>query len=107
MLTSIRIACIKANPSEFECNDLRLTHVEANCPANRPIRLADVLLAIGHLDVIKYKEGFKTHPHNVCVTTLGYALNENGMHLFEWNLRQDDLTEQSDYCVSFLYELLK
>lgn len=68
------------------------------------VSLCDVLLAIG--------------PDNqpVTVNTVGvmtsYKAADDGQTPIwdkqsEWNLRKDDLTEQSDECVAFLYELLK
>jgi hypothetical protein len=69
---------------------------------DRPIRLADVLLAIT-----------KASPNNhnrVWLKSDGrFVLNENGNSLHnpaDWNLRKDDLTEQSEECINFIYELL-
>lgn len=106
MLASIRAVCIKANPSEFKCNDLRLTHVEANCPANRPIHLADVLLAISgksYRPEAALKNRYHITANGIFVDYLARPTNTGVF----WDLRRDSLTKQSDYCVSFLYELLK
>lgn len=64
----------------------------------RPIRLADVLLAISG----------RTGYNGKC-----WMLEQDGLYVFErlkriaWNLRNDDLTQQSEETISFLYELLK
>jgi hypothetical protein len=62
----------------------------------RPIRLADVLLAIG-------KVGLKAH-----INQDGYFPTKSGntTTLNYWNLRTDDLTQQSDECIDFLYMIL-
>jgi hypothetical protein len=59
---------------------------------DRPIRLADVLLAIGSKYAVDgageiYRSGYLT----------GDSV---------WNLRADDLEQQSEETISFLYELL-
>jgi len=66
----------------------------------RPIRLADVLLAIGCNSYTVPKDRFRD----------GNSLysgdwNANGQIM--WNLRADDLEKQSQETVDFLYELLK
>ena len=60
-----------------------------------PIRLADVLLAIMEVDVEK---AFPTENYP--------ATKIIAMIVGRWNLRKDDLTEQSDECVAFLAQLL-
>jgi hypothetical protein len=62
----------------------------------RPIRLADVLVAI---DKRKSYGEYAT-------------IASNGWFHFDaerswWNLRKNDLTEQSEECILFLYDLLK
>jgi len=66
----------------------------------RPIRLADVLLAVPHL---------KPRDHRNIVRGQAESAGNVGFVtvVCEWNLRKDDLTEQSDECVAFLYELLQ
>jgi hypothetical protein len=75
-----------------------LSRHEYSTILGRPIRLADVLLA--------------TIGKGIAVNSIGVFLSdEEGMmpHTFRaaWNLRADDLREQSDETVEFLYELLK
>jgi hypothetical protein len=70
----------------------------------RPIRLCDVLLAIDK-SVVKEAYSFKMYAN-------GYMWLENipdgGTRQDAiYNLRADDLTQQSEECISFLYELLK
>ncbi len=100
-LEQLKKKIIEANPKKYTSRNRKMGTVLDD------FRLADVLLMIGKLKVIRYKgEKFVTHPHNVSVTTLGYALNENGMHLFEWNLAKDSLDDQSPETIEFLNNLL-
>jgi hypothetical protein len=70
----------------------------------RPIRLADVLLAMCQktqmirpfLDV----DGMMYE-----VDYAGFTLTI-GKYLCQWNLRADDLTAQSDECIDFIHSLL-
>ncbi len=71
----------------------------------RPIRLADVFTTIEKLKVVVYPNG-RSHPHNISITTNGMVLNENNMHLFEWNLKEDDLSKQNPETLEFLATLL-
>jgi hypothetical protein len=120
-IADIRAAAIKANPEidkELsvcpEClgnGHPTGAHMDTpcNCPGSvgilegRPIRLADVLLAIGHIIKARGSQfGFITVDSYGCIwkgTPHEIAC--------EWNLRKNDLTEQSDECISFLAELLK
>jgi hypothetical protein len=103
-LKDIREACRVANPeisSRGKCH--------ASCGKRFPdeVRLADVLLAmnsgnnkrwwavdcVGEIIELTYKEG--TEQATVVETDI------------YWNLRKDDLTEQSDECLEFLADLLK
>lgn len=64
----------------------------------RPIRLADVLFAIGRSE----------YPYLFQVSSLG-AISCNGRVPIQpdyWDLRKDDLTAQSDETLSFLASLL-
>lgn len=103
-LEVIRAACIKANP-EIEKRERVLAEFGAGY--FHPIRLADVLLAIG---------GEKGQTKGLVVNTLGQMtvmeLIEGGLAvrslpdiIVEWNLRRDDLTQQSDECVAFVASL--
>jgi hypothetical protein len=113
-IESIRQACIKANPKIVEhrcegCNKFYAEYVNGcpHCwrdelsseenlklfpkrgvrPVIRPIRLADVLLAIEHsTDDISILYEFIYH---------------------RWNLRADDLTQQSEETITFFYDLLQ
>ncbi len=108
-LEVIRTAVIKANPEIgrekwrcTSCNDQSFfgsenLHSFQGCAGeiqkelyvSRPIRLADVLLAIGR---------------PALYDSSAYFLYKNGNEV--WDLRRDDLTEQSDECVAFLADLL-
>jgi hypothetical protein len=66
-----------------------------------PIRLADVLLAIASSDNEKY----------TAISEFGHFLSltdrmEVGDVNVCWNLRHDDLTQQSDECITFLADRL-
>lgn len=66
----------------------------------RPIRLADVLLAMGR----------KADRINVGGDGAFNCLNQllgNWSKRAFWNLRKDNLEDQSEECINFLYELLK
>lgn len=71
----------------------------------RPIRLADVLLAVDKLLYIEI-EGGRTHPENMFVNCKGDFILETGLILGRWNLREDDLSKQSEETLKFLAELL-
>lgn len=73
----IRAACIKANQMRYPEHWSKKTSL---------IRLADVLYML-----------------------MNKPANDKQMEavMWKWKFRQDDLTEQSDECVAFLYELLK
>lgn len=67
----------------------------------RPIRLADVLLTIRNVKP-------QTNPEKICliVPVPPYHLMETEC-LNKWNLRKDDLNEQSEEVINFLGELLQ
>jgi hypothetical protein len=70
--------------------------------AFRPIRLADVLLAIPNQYGQKLSTGY------ISGDRINVSLEADTLDVVAyWNLRKDDLTEQSDECINFLYELLK
>lgn len=76
----------------------------------RPIRLADCLLAI-HEAIIDGQEVEKNTRMNLDVNTSGLFTGnffdwENDQVYF-WNLRLDDLTQQSENTITFLADLLK
>lgn len=72
------------------------------CPEHmsRSIRLAEVLLAIGNKD---YQQMLA---HQMQETTLTMISSVVAQTIYHWNLRKDDLTEQSDECIEFLANLL-
>jgi hypothetical protein len=107
LLTPIREKCIDANPEL----DKSWAHVvvdengrKISCghrELGRPIRLADVLLAMDY-----HKPG-----HKKCVTTGGSfaSIASFGPVYFvesHWNLREDDLEKQSAETLEFLANLL-
>jgi hypothetical protein len=120
-IADIRAACIKASPEIRElctnCQERLENGKHKYGPTRigtigcsekhvhfRPIRLADVLLAIDKNDEVVVNvdtEGvfayWKSPPKG----------GGNYRRGATWNLRKDDLTQQSDECISFLAELLK
>lgn len=99
-LELIRRECIKANAEieTYNCECFTGCHA-----IGRPIRLADVLLAIGEFG-----------HHNIAVTSGSVIIeaSEIGWRDCEpkrlhWNLRKDDLTLQTDEFIQFAYDLLK
>lgn len=94
----IRAACIKANPEIEQRNITKIrnghgetidVHVDDG-RFFRPIRLADVLLAMD-----EKADGY-------------ISFTEWHFFIFHrWNLRTDDLTQQSPECIAFIHSLLK
>jgi hypothetical protein len=89
-LQTIRQACITAN------EDILSRRPEV-------VRLADILMAVG-----------QSHPGKVfLISSAGVFASfkaESGLNVYQgvgWNLRKDELTDQSDACIDFLYHLLK
>lgn len=101
-LDAIRAAAIKANSdikTRGRCSDGQGS--DEPCE-DRLIRLTDVLNAI-HTVSIYIGDGGEMYK---------FVSFEGGGHLIrplgvKWNLRQDDITLQSDECIAFLWELLK
>ena len=101
-LADIRAKCIEANPEIAEhYTKVRgqvtgtLHHIRTK--VGRPIRLADVLLAIGMRPRLQVgiNEGL-----GVMTTGDGTMLRAT------WNLRTDDLTKQSPKTIAFIHSLL-
>jgi hypothetical protein len=98
-LETIRQACIKAN------KEIVTTHLPTEkfnpYETERPIRLADVLLAIGDnnpkVNGIRANGGFMR---------IGRFQQRNTNYTLFWNLRTDDLTAQSNDTIEFLANLL-
>lgn len=99
----VREACIKANRTELRvegpCLRFGGNHVCVHCNAyiGRPIRLADVLLAL----------------NAATSRTPLFSINDDGTLSDDmtskdfWNLRGDDLTRQTPETLKFLAELLR
>lgn len=94
-LELIRMAAIKANPDKAWDKLLG----NKNRRVSVPIRLADVLLAI---------QATTTTKGTTLVNSYGIFMDTHfNMDMNAgWNLRQDDLTLQSDECIKFLADLL-
>ncbi|HKQ06151.1 MAG TPA: hypothetical protein VJ464_13530 [Blastocatellia bacterium] len=101
-LETIRQACIKANPDIFiegcesgkeNCDCWWHKNYPPDGNKYRPICLADVLLAIEG----KSYDGWPA----------GYQLITSRNIRRPWNPRTDDLTQQSEETINFLYELLQ
>jgi hypothetical protein len=94
-LNLIRETCIAAIPSRYEMDG-------CSCGREwpRPLRLADVLLAIGkeYVDLGVNCEGQWENAMGVGITGADNAA---------WNLRADDLEKQSEETIRLLHELLK
>jgi hypothetical protein len=117
-LEVIRQACIKAN-SEIckqgwvedkpirKVGSLPRSRVKRGVVC-RPIRLADVLLAMGKGKPTHYMvatNGLFTERKTKEVTATPFAVPFLSTGVL-WNLRADDLTQQSPGCIEFLYSLL-
>jgi hypothetical protein len=98
-IAAIRAACIKANP-EIEKTVGWGRHGDRLID-DRPIRLADVLLAIGEKAKSVGIDGF-VEVDQYGTFWMSARIVENEMRQVNWNLRQDDLTLQSDECITFL-----
>lgn len=87
----VRAACIEANPSDTTLRDQNSWQgLQIKRKHGRPIRLADVLEA---------------------ARKVGYGSTEDWLGVItgvvtRYDLRKDDLTEQSDECVAYLARLL-
>ncbi len=104
-LSEVRAAIVKAVP-EIE-TAVSPTNERADNGykiQGRPIRLADVLLAIGKTNCPKHK----TFSH-LALDMYGefYDSDKNQAKvLATWNLRQDDLTLQNPATIDFLHSIL-
>jgi hypothetical protein len=90
--------CPKHDPSAFK-KQLHCTCVKVNA---RPIRLADVLLAMHTISVYVGDDG-QFYQFDGFTDDGGHALQSKTI---AWNLRKDRLNEQSDECIRFLADLL-
>ena len=97
-INKIRKACIKANPEGFGIIDEQKSY-----PYMRDVRLADVLLVISN------------SVHNVYIDADGVFIDydsvwESGevkVHDFNWNLKDNNLENQSEETLEFIFNLLK
>lgn len=93
--SAMSLAVVENDPQEFyELSEWVIERHETDLYRilGRPIRLADVFLAVGHNQ--GYRDG-KMQASQL------YTIVE------VWNLRADDLEKQSEETINFLYELLK
>lgn len=135
-LQTIREACIKANPEigrgcsvchgegytsqyhSYPCTKCKGTGKEES----RPIRLSDILLAIENREKCHcngdWQNKFNVVHRGDCKFDTGgikvylhYSFSEIviqwGRTEIRWNLRNDDLSQQSSECIEFLHELLQ
>ena len=107
-LELIRQKCIEANPEILETLSLsenaEIIHTRT---ISRPIRLADVLLAMNKLE----------HDGSYIISAAGIfahfkaegARIDKALRILEcsWNLRKDDLNEQPKETINFLAGLLR
>lgn len=99
-LKVIRVAAISANPeigkqeTNLRISRGRIQNIEGW--QSRQIKIADILL------VLQEKSGWY-----FTGVAKGMMIFESGARYYYYNLRADDLTQQSEECISFLYELLK
>lgn len=107
--TIVREACIKANPEIIINKNAQLIgfdHKVTYFEQSRPIRLADVLLAI-----LNGSNAITPIELNGDKTVTLYADNpeivgEDENHWCDWNLLKDDLSQQSEATMVFLAGLL-
>jgi hypothetical protein len=114
-IKAIREKCIEVNPEIDkdinECSECRRDVVVGGVRVvkDRPIRLADVLVAIekskGQERMTKQKEHIVLDTNGDFVSG-GHYTKTGYIRYATWNLRADDLTEQSPECIDFLYNLL-
>jgi hypothetical protein len=109
-LQVIREKCIEANPEIksdlMECPECRLAVFwdGSRVLKQRPIRLADVLLAIGNMLIVVDAEG-NFYRLKMMLNWKVPRITKDS-HLGKWNLRADDLSQQSPETVDFIYSLL-
>lgn len=110
-LEIIRKAVIAANPEIRNWSDCFVHNPLLQGGADgdscqckiRPIRLADVMLAIQHQRVLENGGKIPTSASKIFETT--GKINE--LIWLRWNLRKDSLEEQSEECLQFLGTLLE
>lgn len=95
----IRKSCIGANP-EIE---RKYPYLGGEYSEGRPIRLADVLLEMGHR---KSGTSYFIDPDGYFHEWFSLKGRLDLRSTVQWNLKKDSLTEQSDQTISFLSDLL-
>ena len=110
-LELVRQKCIEANPEiAGRCFDCGCLNDGDNCSTGgvhsepRPIHLADVLLAIGDRGLASMSISPVTIDYGK-VSFIWEPYGQSGH--FMWNLKDDDLTHQSQETVDFLAEILR
>jgi hypothetical protein len=114
----IRKACIEANPdikSKYHvstgnnlrcslCGELDNYDNAGKCQNGviRPIRLADILLAIA-----KFGDYYTIDVDGRFIFGKEWIKESNDVLALTWNLRKDSLTDQSEETITFLANLLK
>lgn len=96
-LEIVRAACIQANPEIVELMDFRKGGKQYP-GLERELRLADVLVAMPNC---YFEKSSRVHGGGL----LRLLIKDGGF--LEWNLRADNLEEQSDERVAFLAGLLR
>lgn len=113
-LELIHQKCIATNPEIGTenclcCGKKECDYSTTGCSwyRGRPIRLADILLAIAHCEKNWNEENWGLIAAEIYENhaEAEFESNEHG-HAF-WKLRADDLIQQSDECITFLADLLK
>src|ERR1700749_1790463 len=106
-IKTISNACIKANPNIVKGLDVWVKTEEGGGDeikkVIRPIRLADVLLAIQKVNksyAVNTEGGFELWNHHY-----GDEYIYQDMYI-TWNLTKDNLSLQSPETISFIFELL-
>ncbi|MDR6305920.1 hypothetical protein GGQ85_003646 [Nitrobacter vulgaris] len=105
----IRAACIEANPSDATLRDQTSWQgLQTKREHGRPVRLADVLLAMeaGSTYGDSLNLNFDGSMEYCRVNLPAGPEPEQEIFKGSWNLRKDDLSEQSDECVAYLAQLL-
>jgi hypothetical protein len=92
----IREACIKANPEIV----IKATNHVQEIRRERPIRLADVLLAVRELNEAAYFKRIHIGPGG------GSPVSGTEKICDDWDFRNDDLSQQSPETLKFLAYLV-
>lgn len=100
--------CLKGSDEDGWCT-FEVKSTDKYKILGRPIRLADVLLAINQANDTNQYSGIGNNGH--FTTDFGektaWSGDGNNQKAIMWNLRADDLEKQSEEMIEFLYQLLK